>query len=46
MLRLGLGHRADEILVRPAEKFAARMAEVAPQVEARVLQPGEATELG
>lgn len=43
MLRLGLGHRAEEILVRPAEKFAARMAEVAPQVEARILQPGETT---
>ncbi|MDQ2675403.1 MAG: MBL fold metallo-hydrolase [Actinomycetota bacterium] len=46
MLRLGLGHRAEEILVRPAEKFAAEMAEVAPEVEARILQPGEATELG
>ena len=45
MLRLGLGHRAEEILVRPAEKFAERMAEVAPGVEARVLQPGESTEL-
>lgn len=45
MLRLGLGHRAEEILVRPAEKFAARMAEVAPEVEARILQPGESTDL-
>ena len=46
MLRLGLRRRAEEILVKPAEKFASRMAEVAPEVEARVLQPGEATDVG
>jgi L-ascorbate metabolism protein UlaG (beta-lactamase superfamily) len=43
MLRLGLGHRTDEILIQPAQKFVARMAEVAPDVEARILQPGEST---
>jgi L-ascorbate metabolism protein UlaG (beta-lactamase superfamily) len=41
MLRYGLGHRSHEILVRPAEKFIAQMAEMAPDVEARVLEPGE-----
>lgn len=45
MLRYGLGHRSHEILVRPAEKFSARMAELAPQVQARVLQPGESLPL-
>ena len=45
MLRMGLGDRAHEILVRPAEKFTARMAELAPEVEARVLQPGESMPL-
>ena len=45
MLRLGLGHRTDEILVQPAQKFVERMTEVAPDVEARILQPGESTEL-
>ncbi len=45
MLRYGLGHRSHEILVRPAEKFSARMAELAPGVEARILQPGESTEI-
>ena len=45
MLRMGLGDRAHEILVRPAEKFTARMAELAPDVEARVLQPGESMPL-
>jgi len=45
MLRYGLGHRSHEILVRPAEKFTARMAELAPGVEARVLEPGASTEI-
>ena len=45
MLRYGLAHRSQEILVRPAEKFVARMAELAPGVEARVLTPGESTDL-
>jgi L-ascorbate metabolism protein UlaG (beta-lactamase superfamily) len=45
LLRMGLGHRAHEILVHPAEKFTARMAELAPDVEARVLQPGESMPL-
>lgn len=45
MLRMGLGDRAHEILVRPAEKFTARMAELAPAVEAKVLQPGESMPL-
>ncbi len=45
LLRMGLGDRAHEILVRPAEKFTARMAELAPDVEARVLQPGESMPL-
>jgi L-ascorbate metabolism protein UlaG (beta-lactamase superfamily) len=45
MLRMGLGDRAHEILVHPAEKFTARMAELAPGVEARVLQPGESMPL-
>jgi L-ascorbate metabolism protein UlaG (beta-lactamase superfamily) len=45
LLRMGLGDRAHEILVRPAEKFTARMAELAPEVEARVLQPGESMAL-
>lgn len=45
MLRYGLGHRSHEILVRPAEKFTARIAELAPDVEARVLEPGESMPL-
>jgi L-ascorbate metabolism protein UlaG (beta-lactamase superfamily) len=45
LLRMGLGDRAHEILVRPAEKFTEQMAEIAPDVEARVLQPGESMPL-
>lgn len=45
MLRLGLGKRAHDLLVRPAEEFAAHVAELAPGVEARILEPGEAMSL-
>lgn len=45
MLRYGLARRSHEILVRPAEKFTERMAELAPGVEARILEPGESTEI-
>jgi L-ascorbate metabolism protein UlaG (beta-lactamase superfamily) len=45
MLRYGLGRRSHEILVLPAEKFVAHMSEMAPGVEARVIEPGESTSI-
>jgi L-ascorbate metabolism protein UlaG (beta-lactamase superfamily) len=44
-LRLGLERRAQDILERPPEEFAAQMAAVAPGVEVRVLSPGESMPL-
>ena len=45
MLRLGLGHRAAEILEQPPRRFAAQLAERAPGVRAVVLEPGDSVEL-
>ena len=45
MLRYGLGHRAAEILEKPARDFAAQLAARAPDVRAAVLEPGESVEL-
>ena len=42
---LGLARVRPGPLRRPPREFAARMRELAPQVEARVLAPGEATSL-
>jgi L-ascorbate metabolism protein UlaG (beta-lactamase superfamily) len=44
-LRLGLGRRPRRIGA-PALEFVERLAELAPQVEARVLEPGASIELG
>ena len=44
-LRMGLGHRTAELLHRPPREFAEHLAELAPDVEARVLEPGESLEL-
>lgn len=46
LLRAGLDRRSDEILARPAREFAAELAEVAPSVELRTLQPGQSTMVG
>ncbi len=45
LLRVGLAHRSDELLHEPAIRFAAQLAELAPGVEAAVLEPGESLEL-
>ncbi len=45
LLRIGLGRRRDEILHAPARRFAAHLAELAPEVRVSVLEPGEAIEL-
>ena len=45
LLRVGLGRRRDEILHAPARRFAAAVAEVAPAVEVRVLEPGDRLDL-
>lgn len=42
---LGLAHLRPGRLKLPAREFAARAAELAPQVETRVLSPGESTSL-
>ncbi|HEX5990441.1 MAG TPA: MBL fold metallo-hydrolase [Solirubrobacterales bacterium] len=41
----GLRRLRSAPLLRPAEKFAAELRRLAPQVEARVLRPGESTSL-
>ena len=46
LLRVGLNRRSDEILARPARDFAAELAEVAPSVELRTLEPGQSTLIG
>lgn len=45
LLRVGLARSADRILRDPARRFAAQLAELAPEVEAAVLEPGESLEL-
>jgi L-ascorbate metabolism protein UlaG (beta-lactamase superfamily) len=45
LLRVGLARHADRILREPASRFAARVAELAPEVEVAVLEPGESLEL-
>ncbi len=45
LLRIGLTERVEELLERPARRFVAELAAAAPQVEAAVLEPGEALEL-
>jgi L-ascorbate metabolism protein UlaG (beta-lactamase superfamily) len=44
-LRMGLKRRAEELMNRPAELFAAEMARLAPEVTVRVLAPGESMPL-
>jgi L-ascorbate metabolism protein UlaG (beta-lactamase superfamily) len=44
-LRLGLGRRAEELLREPPRRFAAQLAERAPEVDAAVLEPGESLSL-
>jgi len=46
LLRIGLGRRSEELLHAPARRFVEALAELAPEVEARVLEPGQALELG
>jgi L-ascorbate metabolism protein UlaG (beta-lactamase superfamily) len=41
LLRAGLAERRPDLLTKYADEFPSRMAELAPQSEARVLQPGE-----
>ncbi|HKH18036.1 MAG TPA: MBL fold metallo-hydrolase [Solirubrobacteraceae bacterium] len=45
-LPLGLGRRHAPLLRDPARAFAAKAAEVAPQVRVAILHPGDAVELG
>jgi L-ascorbate metabolism protein UlaG (beta-lactamase superfamily) len=45
LLRRGLDRRYPELLSDPAHEFVARIAELAPGVEPRVLAPGESFEL-
>jgi L-ascorbate metabolism protein UlaG (beta-lactamase superfamily) len=45
LLRFDLRRKADEFLGGPAKTFAGAMADVAPEVELRILQPGESLEL-
>ena len=45
MLRFDLRRKAEEFLGGPVRAFAAAMAELAPDIELRVLQPGESLEL-
>jgi L-ascorbate metabolism protein UlaG (beta-lactamase superfamily) len=42
---LGLGRATLDYLTRPGERFARLAAELAPEVEVRVLEPGESLEL-
>ncbi len=46
LLRIGLGRRRAELLHAPARHFADAVAELAPGVAARPLEPGESLELG
>jgi L-ascorbate metabolism protein UlaG (beta-lactamase superfamily) len=46
LLRIGLGHRREEILRAPGREFAARLAELAPAVDVAVLEPGQSLALG
>lgn len=46
LLRIGLGHRREELLRDPARRFAASIAELAPGVVVSILEPGESLELG
>jgi L-ascorbate metabolism protein UlaG (beta-lactamase superfamily) len=45
LLRRGLERKRPELLTDPAREFVARVAELAPGVEARVLAPGESLDL-
>lgn len=45
LLRVGLGRRSEELLHSPGPRFAARLGELAPEVDAAVLEPGETFEL-
>jgi L-ascorbate metabolism protein UlaG (beta-lactamase superfamily) len=42
---LGMGRRMQAILTDPPQRFAERVAQLAPAIEVRILQPGQATEL-
>ncbi|MGH2950696.1 MAG: MBL fold metallo-hydrolase, partial [Solirubrobacterales bacterium] len=45
LLRAGLARRRPDLLSDPPREFVARAAELAPEVEVRVLAPGESLEL-
>lgn len=45
LVRLGLSRGSDAVLREPARRFAVELAELAPEVEAAVLEPGESIEL-
>jgi L-ascorbate metabolism protein UlaG (beta-lactamase superfamily) len=45
-LRAGLAGRRPSLIAGPAREFVERLAELAPGVEARVLEPGASLELG
>ena len=45
LIRADLRHRAGELSNEPAQRFVAQLAEIAPDVEACVLEPGAALEL-
>lgn len=45
-LRLDLGRRMPGLLTEPPLEFAAQLAELAPGVESRVLEPGSSLEFG
>jgi L-ascorbate metabolism protein UlaG (beta-lactamase superfamily) len=44
-LRLGLGRHAEKLLREPGRRFAAQLAERAPEVDVAVLEPGESLSL-
>lgn len=46
LAQIGLGRRRARVLRDPPRRFVAQLAELAPDVEAAVLEPGEALELG
>jgi L-ascorbate metabolism protein UlaG (beta-lactamase superfamily) len=43
LLRLGLGKRSNELLDTPVREFAEAMARLAPDVDLRILEPGQST---
>jgi hypothetical protein len=45
LLQIGLEERREELFERPLREFAEHMRRLAPEVDVRVLRPGESTDL-